>query len=101
MTPEQAAAFCEDDEDPAAVFAWFDAAPPDGGTAPPDAVRVDADFNERDRHGHVVTRVPAALAARLAPGQRVILRDPPERLQARAVVTRVSGETCIAAFDVD
>jgi hypothetical protein len=27
VTPEQAAEFCEEDEDPDAVFAWFDAGP--------------------------------------------------------------------------
>jgi hypothetical protein len=27
MTPEEAAAFCEDDEDPREIFARFDAAP--------------------------------------------------------------------------
>jgi hypothetical protein len=64
-------------------------------------MRVDVDFNERDRHGHVVTRVPAALASQLTVGQRVNLYDPPERLWADAVVARVNQETHIAAFDVD
>jgi hypothetical protein len=32
VTPEQAAGFYEEDEDPAEVFAWFDATPPDGVT---------------------------------------------------------------------
>lgn len=35
MTPEQAGEFHEDDEDPAEVFAWFDAYRPDGVTADP------------------------------------------------------------------
>jgi len=64
-------------------------------------MRVDVDFNERDRHGHVVARVPAALASQLAVGQRVNLYDPPEKLWADAVVARISQETHIAAFDVD
>ncbi len=64
-------------------------------------MRVDVDFNERDRHGHVVTRVPAELASQLIVGQKVNLYDPPERLWADAVVTRISEETRIAAFDVD
>jgi hypothetical protein len=64
-------------------------------------MRVDVDFNERDRHGHVVARVPAALASQLTVGQQVNLYDPPERLWADAVVARVNQETHIAAFDVD
>ncbi len=64
-------------------------------------MRVDVDFNERDRRGHVVARVPAALASQLTVGQRVNLYDPPERLWADAIVARVSQETHIAAFDVD
>ena len=36
MTPEEAAVFCEEDEDPREVFAWFDAGPPDGVTRPPE-----------------------------------------------------------------
>jgi hypothetical protein len=64
-------------------------------------MRIDVDFNERDRRGHVVARVPAALAAQLALGQRVNLYDPPERLWADAVVSRVNHENHIAAFDVD
>lgn len=36
MTPEQAAGFYEDDEDPQEVFTWFDASPPDGVTEPPE-----------------------------------------------------------------
>lgn len=64
-------------------------------------MRVDVDFNERDRRGHVVARVPAALASQLAVGQRVNLYDPLERLWADAVVARVNQETHIAAFDVD
>jgi hypothetical protein len=64
-------------------------------------MRVDVDFNERDRRGHVVARVPAALASQLTVGQRVNLYDPPERLWADAVVARVGQETHIAAFDVD
>lgn len=34
MTPEEAANFYEEDEDPAEVFAWFDAGP-HGVTTPP------------------------------------------------------------------
>jgi hypothetical protein len=34
VTPEQAAVFYEEDEDPAAVFAWFDDHP-EPVTAPP------------------------------------------------------------------
>lgn len=64
-------------------------------------MRVDVDFNERDRHGHVIARVPAALASQLTLGQRVNLYDPPERLWADAVVARLNPETHIAAFDVD
>lgn len=64
-------------------------------------MRVDVDFNERDRRGHVVARVPAALASQLTVGQKVNLYDPPERLWADAVVARVNQETRIAAFDVD
>jgi len=64
-------------------------------------MRVDVDFNERDRRGHVVARVPAALASQLTVGQKVNLYDPPERLWADAVVARVNQETQIAAFDVD
>jgi hypothetical protein len=43
-------------------------------------MRVDVDFNERDRRGHVVARVPAALASQLTVGQRVSLYDPPEAM---------------------
>ena len=64
-------------------------------------MRVDVDFNERDRNGHVVARVPGAQLSRLAVGQKVYLYDPPERLWADAVVARVNPETSIAAFDVD
>ena len=64
-------------------------------------MRVDVDFNQRDRHGHVVTRVPAGLAAHLAVGQHVDLYDPPEKLWAEAVVSRINTENHIAAFDVD
>jgi hypothetical protein len=64
-------------------------------------MRIDVDFNERDRLGHVVTRVPAAVASQLAVGQRVNLYDPPEKLWADAVVARINDETRIAAFDVD
>ena len=64
-------------------------------------MRVDVDFNERDRRGHVVARIPAALASQLSAGQRVNLYDPPERLWADAVVARVDPDTRIAAFDVD
>src|ERR1700734_1502628 len=64
-------------------------------------MRVDVDFNERDRNGHVVTRVPSVQVSRLAVGQKVYLYDPPERLWADAVVARVNPETSIAAFDVD
>jgi hypothetical protein len=35
LTPEEAAVFHEDDEDPREVFAWFDGAPPDGVTSAP------------------------------------------------------------------
>ena len=64
-------------------------------------MRVDVDFNERDRNGHVVARVPGAQVSRLAAGQKVYLYDPPERLWADAVVARVNPDTGIAAFDVD
>jgi len=64
-------------------------------------MRVDVDFNERDRNGHVVARVPGAQLSRLAVGQKVYLYDPPERLWADAVVARVNPDTGIAAFDVD
>lgn len=64
-------------------------------------MRVDVDFNERDRSGHVVARVSAALASQLRVGQRVSLYDPPERLWADAAVARINHETHIAAFDVD
>ncbi len=64
-------------------------------------MRVDVDFNERDRDGHVVARVPGAQLSRLAVGQKVYLYDPPERLWADAVVARVNLDTNIAAFDVD
>lgn len=64
-------------------------------------MRVDVDFNERDRSGHVVARVPADLLSRLAVGRKVYLYDPPERLWADAVVARVNRDTRIAAFDVD
>jgi hypothetical protein len=64
-------------------------------------MRVDVDFNERDRRGYVVARVPAALATQLTAGQTVNLYDPPERLWADAIVARVDQETHIAAFDVD
>jgi hypothetical protein len=64
-------------------------------------MRVDVDFNERDRRGHVVARVPAALASQLTVGQRVNLYDPPEKLWADAVVARVSQDSHIATFDVD
>jgi hypothetical protein len=64
-------------------------------------MRVDVDFNERDRSGHVVARVPAALASQLIVGQRVNLYDPPEKLWADAVVARINQGTHIAAFDVD
>lgn len=64
-------------------------------------MRIDVDFNERDRLGHVVTRVPAAVASQLAVGQRVNLYDPPEKLWADATVARINEETHIVAFDVD
>jgi hypothetical protein len=64
-------------------------------------MRIDVDFNERDRLGHVVTRVPAAVASQLAVGQRVNLYDPPEKLWADAKVARMNEETHIVAFDVD
>lgn len=64
-------------------------------------MRVDVDFNERDRRGHVVARVSAALASQLTVGQRVSLYDPPEKLWADAVVTRINQNNHIAAFDVD
>jgi hypothetical protein len=38
MTPEEAANFYEEDEDPAEVFAWFDAGP-HGVTTPPAAAQ--------------------------------------------------------------
>lgn len=61
-------------------------------------MRVDVDFNERDRNGHVVARV---LGVQLAAGQKVYLYDPLERIWADAVVARVNPETSIAAFEVD
>jgi hypothetical protein len=64
-------------------------------------VRVDVDFNERDRQGHVVARVPGDLAARLAPGRHVYLYDPVEQLWAEGSVAQVNQDTRIAAFDVD
>lgn len=64
-------------------------------------MRIDVDFNERDRLGHVVTRVPAAIVSQLTVGQRVNLYDPPEKLWADAVVTRINPDTHIVAFDVD
>lgn len=64
-------------------------------------MRVDVDFNERDRNGHVVTRVPGAQLSRLSAGQKVYLYDPPERLWADALVSRVNPDTSIAAFEVD
>ena len=65
-------------------------------------MRVDVDFNQRDRHGHVIARVPpSAQAARLAPGSRVYLYDPLERLWAEASVAGINTETQVAAFDVD
>lgn len=64
-------------------------------------MRIDVDFNERDRLGHVVTRVPAAVASQLVVGQRVNLYDPPEKLWADATVARINEETHIVAFDVD
>lgn len=64
-------------------------------------MRVDVDFNQRDRHRHVVARVPGDQAARLTPGRRVYLYDPLERLWAEASVARINTDTQIAAFDVD
>jgi hypothetical protein len=64
-------------------------------------MRIDVDFNERDREGHVVARVPGDQASQLAPGRRVYLYDPPERLWAEARVARINADTRIAAFDVD
>ena len=65
-------------------------------------MRVDVDFNQRDRQGHVIARVPpSAQAARLAPGSRVYLYDPLERLWAEASVVGINAETQVAAFDVD
>ena len=64
-------------------------------------MRVDVDFNERDRNGHVVARVPGAQLSRLSVGQKVYLYDPPERLWADALVSRVNTDTSIAAFEVD
>jgi hypothetical protein len=65
-------------------------------------MRVDVDFNQRDRHGHVIARVPPGVqAARLAPGNRVYLYDPLERLWAEASVAGINAETQVAAFDVD
>lgn len=64
-------------------------------------MRIDVDFNERDRLGHVRTRVPAGTVAQLTVGQKVNLYDPPERLWADAVVARINQDTHIVAFDVD
>jgi hypothetical protein len=64
-------------------------------------MRIDVDFNERDRLGHVRTRVPAAIVSQLTVGQRVNLYDPPEKLWADAVVSRINQDTRIVAFDVD
>jgi hypothetical protein len=64
-------------------------------------MRVDVDFNERDRQGRVVARVPGAQVPRLGPGRRLYLYDPPEKLWADAVVASVDPDTRIATFDVD
>lgn len=65
-------------------------------------MRVDVDFNQRDRDGHVIARVPPGpQAARLTPGSRVYLYDPLERLWAEATVVGVNEESQVAAFDVD
>jgi hypothetical protein len=41
VTPDQAAVFYEEDEDPAAVFAWFDGQPPDPVTGPAGGATVE------------------------------------------------------------
>jgi hypothetical protein len=64
-------------------------------------IRVDVDFNERDRQGHVVARVPGQQVTRLTPNRQVYLYDPLERLWAEATVARINPDTRIAAFDVD
>lgn len=65
-------------------------------------MRVDVDFNQRDRDGHVIARVPPGpQAARLALGSRVYLYDPLERLWAEATVAGINDESQVAAFDVD
>jgi hypothetical protein len=65
-------------------------------------MRVDVDFNQRNRDGHVIARVPhGPQAVRLAPGSRVYLYDPLERLWAEATVVGINEESQVAAFDVD
>lgn len=65
-------------------------------------MRVDVDFNQRDRRGRVIAQVPFGdQAARLVPGSPVYLYDPIERLWAEATVASINEEARVAAFDVD
>ncbi len=74
MTPEEAAHFYEEDEDPQRVFAAFDAAEK-GVTAPGVALSADAPY---------VMAAPVSLAARLR-----VRFDAPPLMSAQATAVRV------------
>lgn len=64
-------------------------------------VKVEVDYNNRDRQGRVVARVPAAMLGELRTGEAVLLRDPVENLQADAVVAELAPQFSRASFSVD
>ena len=59
MTPEEAANFYEEDEDPREVFTWFDAGP-HGVTAYPAAVTAQPSAVQQPVDAEVVARVIAS-----------------------------------------
>ena len=63
-------------------------------------MRVDVDFNQRDRDGHVIARVPGHQAARLAPGTGYTSTTH-GAVVGGGVGQRIDTETRVAAFDVD
>lgn len=67
-------------------------------------IRVEVDFNERDRSGDVRTSVPEELVDALFKAGTVTLVDPVDGLQALATCTRVSrfeDRAPTACFAVD
>jgi len=65
-----------------------------------DAVRIDVDFNERDGHGRIRTRVGDERRA-LPLGAQVVLIDPIGGIQTEGELVRIERDTGIAAFKVD